>query len=91
MAKTKTVFYCTECGNESPKWQGRCTACGAWNTMTEHIEKPAPAGRGAVAPVGVSRTAQKLTQINSDDTLRFSTGMGELDRVLGGGAVAGHS
>ena len=89
MAKTKTVFYCTECGNESPKWQGRCTACGAWNTMTEHIEKPAPAGRGAVAPVGVSRTAQKLTQINSDDTLRFSTGMGELDRVLGGGAVAG--
>lgn len=89
MAKIKTVFYCTECGNESPKWQGRCTACGAWNTMTEHIEKPAPTGRGAVAPVGVSRTAQKLTQINSDDTLRFSTGMGELDRVLGGGAVAG--
>lgn len=89
MAKTKTVFYCTECGNESPKWQGRCTACGAWNTMTEHVEKPAPVGRGAVAPVGISRTAQKLTQISSDDTLRFSTGMGELDRVLGGGAVAG--
>ena len=89
MAKTKTVFYCTECGNESPKWQGRCTACGAWNTMTEHIEKPAPVGRGAVAPVGTSRTAQKLTQISSDDALRFSTGMGELDRVLGGGAVAG--
>ncbi len=89
MAKTKTVFYCTECGNESPKWQGRCTACGAWNTMTEHIEKPAPVGRGAVAPVGISRTAKKLTQVNSDDTLRFSTGMGELDRVLGGGAVAG--
>ena len=89
MAKTKTVFYCTECGNESPKWQGKCTACGAWNTMTEHIEKPAAVGRGAVAPVGISRTAQKLTQISSDDTLRFSTGMGELDRVLGGGAVAG--
>lgn len=89
MAKTKTVFFCTECGNESPKWQGRCTACGAWNTMTEHIEKPAPVGRGAVAPVGASRTAQKLTQVKSDDTLRFSTGMGELDRVLGGGAVAG--
>lgn len=89
MAKTKTVFYCTECGNESPKWQGRCTACGAWNTMTEHIEKPAPVGRGTVAPVGTSRTAQKLNQVSSDDTLRFSTGMGELDRVLGGGAVAG--
>ena len=89
MAKTKTVFYCTECGNETPKWQGRCTACGAWNTITEHIEKPAPVGRGTVAPVGISRTAQKLMQITSDDTLRFSTGVGELDRVLGGGAVAG--
>ena len=89
MAKTKTVFYCTQCGNESPKWQGRCTACGAWNTMTEHIERPAPVGRGAAAPVGVSRTAQKIDQISSDDALRFSTGMGELDRVLGGGAVAG--
>ena len=89
MAKTKTIFFCTECGNESPKWQGRCTACGAWNTMTEHVEKAIPVGRGAVAPVGNSRTAQKLTQISSDDALRFSTGMVELDRVLGGGAVAG--
>ena len=68
MAKIKTVFYCTECGNESPKWQGRCTACGAWNTITEHNEKPTPLGRGAIAPVGISRTAQKLTRISSDDT-----------------------
>ena len=49
MAKTKTVFYCTACGNESPKWQGRCTACGAWNTMEEHIEKPAAPGRAKAA------------------------------------------
>ena len=89
MAKTKTVFYCTECGNESPKWQGRCAACGAWNTLVEHIEKPSAAGRAKSAPVGISRTAQKLSQISSDDEIRFSTGMGELDRVLGGGAVAG--
>ena len=89
MAKTKTIFYCTECGNESPKWQGRCTACGAWNTMKEHVEKPAPVGRATAAPVGVSRTAQKLTEVCSDNALRFSTGMGELDRVLGGGAVKG--
>ena len=40
MAKQKTVFYCTACGTESPKWAGRCAACGAWNTMQEHIEKP---------------------------------------------------
>lgn len=89
MAKTKTVFYCTACGNESPKWQGRCTACGAWNTMEEHIEKPIASGRAKVAPVGISRTPQKLREVTSDREIRFSTGMGELDRVLGGGAVAG--
>ena len=89
MAKVKTVFYCTECGNESPKWQGRCAACGAWNTLVEHVEKPAAAGRAKSAPVGISRTPQKLAEIHSDDEIRFSTGMGELDRVLGGGAVAG--
>ena len=89
MAKVKTVFYCTECGNESPKWQGRCTACGAWNTLAEHIEKTSASGRAKSAPVGISRTPQKLSQIHSDDEIRFSTGMGELDRVLGGGAVAG--
>ncbi len=89
MAKTKTVFYCTACGNESPKWQGKCTACGAWNTMVEHIEKPNPVGRGVSAPVGISRTAQRLSEVFSDNEMRFSTGMGELDRVLGGGAVAG--
>ena len=89
MAKTKTVFYCTACGNESPKWQGKCTACGAWNTMVEHVEKPNPIGRGLSAPVGISRTAQRLSKVISDNEIRFSTGMGELDRVLGGGAVAG--
>ena len=89
MAKGKTVFYCTVCGNESPKWQGKCSACGAWNTMVEHVEKPNPVGRGKSAPVGMSRTAQQLRDVTGDDELRFSTGMGELDRVLGGGAVAG--
>ena len=89
MAKVKTVFYCTNCGNESPKWQGRCSACGAWNTMEEHIEKPIAAGKAKASPVGMSRKAQKLSQLDTGDEIRFSTGMGELDRVLGGGAVAG--
>ena len=88
MAKTKTVFYCSECGNESPMWQGRCTACGAWNTMVEHIEKNT-AGRAVSAPVGMSRTPQRLNEVTSNHEIRFSTGMGELDRVLGGGAVTG--
>lgn len=89
MAKSKTVFYCTACGNETPKWQGRCPACGAWNTMEEHIEKPVAAGKAKTAPVGMSRKAQKLSELDTGDEIRFSTGMGELDRVLGGGAVAG--
>lgn len=89
MAKTKTVFFCTVCGNETPKWQGRCAACGAWNSIQEHIEKPTAPGRAKASPVGTSRVAQKLSQVNTDLEIRFSTGMGELDRVLGGGAVAG--
>lgn len=88
MAKAKTVFYCTSCGNETPRWQGKCPACGAWNTIEEHIEKPA-AGKAKPSPVGLSRHPQRLREIPSDGEARFSTGMGELDRVLGGGAVAG--
>lgn len=89
MAKSKTVFFCTNCGNESPKWQGRCAACGAWNTMEEHVEKPNVVGRGKSSPVGLSRKPQKIINVSADQEIRFSTGMGELDRVLGGGAVAG--
>ena len=89
MAKAKTVFYCTNCGNETPRWQGKCPACGAWNTIEEHIEKPAPSGRAKAAPVGQSRKPQKISEVTSGGELRFSTGMRELDRVLGGGAVLG--
>lgn len=90
MAKAKTVFYCTNCGNETPRWQGKCPACGAWNTIEEHIEKPTTStGKAKAAPVGQSRRPQKIGQVTSDGEIRFSTGMGELNRVLGGGAVAG--
>ena len=89
MAKTKTVYFCSECGNETPKWQGRCPSCGAWNTLQEHIEKPAAPGRAKAAPVGVSRIPKRLHEVDTGSEIRFSTGMGELDRVLGGGAVAG--
>ena len=89
MAKAKSVFFCTNCGNETPKWMGRCPSCGAYNTMEEHIEKPAAPGRAKPAPVGVSRVPLRLREVTGDSEIRFSTGMGELDRVLGGGAVAG--
>ena len=89
MAKTKTVFFCTTCGGETPKWQGKCPACGAWNTLQEHIERPAAPGRAASSPIGGGRKAKTISQVTSDGEIRFSTGMGELNRVLGGGAVAG--
>ena len=89
MAKTKTVFFCTNCGNETPKWMGRCPGCGAFNTMEEHIEKPVAAGKAKSAPVGMSRKPQPIRKVTNEGEIRFSTGMGELDRVLGGGAVAG--
>ena len=86
MAKTKTVFFCTDCGTETPKWMGRCPGCGAFNTMQEHIEKPTPAGK---VRVGAARQPRPIRELDSGDEIRFSTGMRELDRVLGGGAVAG--
>lgn len=89
MAKVKTVFYCTECGNETPKWQGRCAACGAWNTIEEHVEKTASPVRSLGGASGTQRKAQTLDQIDHIHEIRFSTGMNELDRVLGGGSVAG--
>ena len=89
MSKPKTVFFCTNCGNESLKWMGRCPGCGAYNTIEEHIEKPMAAGRAKSAPVGQSRRPQRIREVTSGGELRFSTGMGELDRVLGGGAVVG--
>lgn len=87
MAKAKSVFYCTECGNETIKWQGRCPACGAWNTIVEHKETSVRAS--SVASVGGRRMPEKLNEMSAEEELRFSTGIGELDRVLGGGAVNG--
>ncbi len=85
--KEKAVYYCTSCGNETMKWQGRCPACGQWNTIVEH--KAAPAAKGVARASGVRREPKTLSQVDTADEVRFSTGMEELDRVLGGGAVRG--
>ena len=91
MPKSKTVFFCTACGNETPKWQGKCPACGAWNTLVEQEVHAAPAAktRTRSAAIGIYKEPKPLSQVDTDSEIRFSTGMGELDRVLGGGAVAG--
>lgn len=88
MSKEKTVYFCTQCGNETPKWLGQCPACGQWNTLVEHIEKPVPIG--GHRSVGMARQAKRISELDgADSQQRFTTGMGELDRVLGGGAVVG--
>lgn len=87
--KSKTVFLCTNCGNETPKWTGRCPSCGQWNTLEEYT--PAPSGKGNAAPAArtISAVAKRLSEAKTDEALRFTTGLSELDRVLGGGAVKG--
>ena len=91
MAKAKTIFYCTECGSETPKWAGKCMACGAWNTIVEQEAAPkTKSGRSSgVRSAFHSVKAAALTDIDTAEEIRFGTGMGELDRVLGGGAVKG--
>jgi DNA repair protein RadA/Sms len=83
---SRSVFTCSSCGSQSPKWHGRCPGCGDWNTLVE--EKPAPGRRTASRPA--PRTAPiRLADVKAPAMARFSTGIGELDRVLGGGLVPG--
>ncbi|MFA5627334.1 MAG: DNA repair protein RadA [Thiohalomonadaceae bacterium] len=95
MSKRKTVYSCTECGAQAPKWAGQCVECGAWNSMQESLAAPVPVRKGrhagyagyAGAAVGVA--VQSLQDVVSEETSRLSTGSSEFDRVLGGGLVPG--
>src|SRR5829696_3278561 len=90
MARSATVFACSSCGHESPKWHGRCPGCGEWNTMTEEKRAAAPAGRAAPARGGGrALTPVTLGDVQAPKLARLHTGIGELDRVLGGGLVPG--
>jgi DNA repair protein RadA/Sms len=92
MAKDKTTYICSECGGSSPRWLGKCPHCGAWNTLVEALAEPAPgrhrlsALRQGLASTG---TLTRLGDIEAADVERTPTGLPELDRVLGGGIVAG--
>lgn len=87
--KAKTTFFCTECGNEFPKWSGKCPACGAWNTLVEQPTKSDDKRSASLPNVKLKRPFSLEEVDASGDEMRFDTGMGELDRVLGGGAVQG--
>lgn len=88
--KTKTIYICSSCGYETPKWLGKCPDCGEWASLEEHVKQDIV----QKSTKGLARTAQSVTsysigEIKTDTELRYKTGMKELDRVLGGGIVKG--
>jgi DNA repair protein RadA/Sms len=90
--KTRTVFVCQECGAQSPKWLGRCADCGAWNSLVEERAADAggaPAAGHRYAMAGAGGSARLYSDIEIEQHPRLSTGIGEFDRVLGGGVVPG--
>ena len=88
MAKTKTVYACTECGGQSLKWQGQCPHCQAWNTLEETLAEPAAASN-RFALIAEGGKLQRLSEVEAREEERLATGVAEFDRVLGGGIVAG--
>lgn len=89
MAKIKSVYICSECGYESPKWYGKCPGCENWNTMNEEIKETSKTSSSAKKRISVYSKPQTLNEISTDDEQRYDTGFKELNRVLGGGIVKG--
>lgn len=88
--KTKTVYLCTECGNEYTAWQGQCSYCGSWNTIVEHKVAPVEeAVKDTRRRIGTEGRPVKLNEVGTHDYSRLGSGISELDRVLGGGIVPG--
>ena len=92
MAKRKVAYVCTQCGADFPKWQGQCAACGEWNTLSEFVTDRAPSSARSAERSGFAgevAVVKRLDEIELADTPRITTGINELDRVLGGGLVPG--
>jgi len=87
MARAKTIYACTECGGQAPKWQGQCPHCGAWNTLVESVAAPAAKRFESVA--GERSAVRTLASVEANESVRIPTGQSEFDRVLGGGLVPG--
>ncbi len=87
-SKIKSVYICSECGYESPKWYGKCPSCGEWNTMNEEIKEKS---NTSISKARVSNYTPpiQIKEISTTDEIRYKTGLSELDRVLGGGIVKG--
>ena len=92
-AKQKSVYVCSSCGYESPRWNGRCPECGEWNTFTEEVQTTPSSGGGRNAPSAAYAPEllrmEPIHQVSTTDEVRYTTEIPELDRVLGGGIVKG--
>lgn len=86
--KQKTIYCCSECGNETANWAGKCPACGAWNTLTE-VKLDSGNRKSTYSKARNQAKPRKLSELDMSAEIRFSTGISEFDRVLGGGAVVG--
>lgn len=89
MAKAKSLYVCNDCGGISPKWQGQCPHCAAWNSLTETIQAPAPAANSRFQSLAARSDVQCLADVQAEEAPRATSGIDELDRVLGGGLVRG--
>ena len=92
MAKTKSVYFCNNCGAESPKWIGRCPVCGEWNTYVEevvNVKSASSSAGGFASPESGKVRPQRIDEIQVTEESRIDLGNGELNRVLGGGLVRG--
>ena len=89
MATSKSIYTCTECGGTNAKWLGKCPHCGAWNTLTETAAEPTGSAKNRYQALAKSQPVATLSEIEASDFERTPTGQEELDRVLGGGIVAG--
>ena len=89
MAKNKSIYSCTECGGQSPKWQGQCPHCGAWNTLVEAVAETSTSSTHRYASLANTSEVKLLSEVEAAEVPRFTTSIAEFDRVLGGGLVPG--
>lgn len=89
MAKAKSIYSCTECGGQTPKWQGQCPHCSAWNTLVESVAEAPASAKNRFSSLAASGQLQRLSDVEAAEVPRTPTGIAEFDRVLGGGLVRG--
>lgn len=89
MVKVKTAYFCSDCGAQASQWAGQCGACGAWNSLSEAVQSKPSSGSWQGYAGATQQRPVKLSSVDLSDAPRYGTGLSELDRVLGGGVVAG--